>query len=219
MKLFGHYVSSATERVRLGFALKNLDYDYVSVREIGWDAYEEVNPNRLVPALQVGDDLIPQSNAILHYLEEQFPEPSLFPTDPVVRAQARAFAQHIVCEMHAVDVLRIRKFLNSSLDVDEAGLRKWSDHWFRDGFVKMEQAMVARSTGFAFCYGEHPGWADLHLVPHMRKAVTRFDVDVQQFPTIHEIYTRCVDLPAFIKAAPVSQPDYPGAIDNPGLEN
>jgi maleylacetoacetate isomerase len=205
--------------VRIGFALKDLNYDYVSVRDMGWDVYEKTNPHRLVPALQIGDALIPQSNAILHYLEEQFPDPSLFPADPVIRAQARAFAQHIVCEMHAVDVLRIRKFLAGKLNVDETGLEHWSQHWFADGFSKMEQALASRSQPFTFCYGEQPGWAELHLVPHMRKAITRFDVDVERYPIINEIFARCVDLPAFMKAAPASQPDYPGAIENPGMEN
>ena len=219
MKFFGHYLSSATERVRIGFALKNLSYDYLSVREIGWDAYEKINPHRLVPALQVADALIPQSNAILHYLEEQFPEPSLFPEDPVTRAQARAFAQHIVCEMHAVDVLRIRKVLADKLNVDETGLSDWSQHWFADGFSKMEQTLASRSQPYPFCYGEQPGWADLHLVPHMRKAITRFDVDVQKYPLTNEVFNLCVELPAFKKAAPVAQSDYPGSIENPGMEN
>ena len=104
LTLYSKYVNSAGERVRIALALKGLEYEYISVGDIGWDAYEQINPQRLMPTLKLGDRIVPQSTAILEYLEETFPEPPLLPDDPVVRAQARGFAQHIVSEMHAIDV-------------------------------------------------------------------------------------------------------------------
>lgn len=158
MKLFATYLSSSSERVRIAFALKKQSYEYVSVRDMGWDEFEKLNPHRLVPALQIGCELIPQSNAILHYLEEQFSDPPLLPSDPVIRAQVRALAQHIVCEMHAVDVLRIRKFMQRTLNVDQEGLEAWSRHWFTDGFSKLEKTLASRTTKHPFCYSARPGW-------------------------------------------------------------
>jgi len=200
--------------------MKNLEYEYISVREMGWDAYENINPHRLVPALLVSDELIPQSNAILHYLEEQFPEPPLLPADPILRAQSRAFAQYIVCEMHAVDIVRIRKFLDEDLNVDSEGLEQWSNHWFTNGFSKLEQTLANRPElkSFPCCYGEKPGWAELHLVPHLRKGISRFNLDITQYPLLANIYKYCVTQQDFIKAAPQSQPDYPGEIIDPSTE-
>lgn len=219
MIFYSHYISSSAERVRIAFALKKLEYSYVSVRETGWDAYRDVNPQGLVPALQVGDGLITQTNAILNYLEEQFPEPALLPVDPFLRAQARAFAQQIACEMHPVDVHRIRRFLQTQLGIDEEGCRLWSAHWFAEGFDSLERTLEMRADAYAFCYGDAPGWADLHLVPHVRKAVTRFDVDVARYPLILRIYERCCVLPEFEAAAPAAQPDYPGELIDPETED
>ena len=217
--LYANYLSSASERVRIALALKHLDYKYVSVSEIGWDAYERINPQRLMPALKLGDEIVPQSSAILEYIEERFPEPRLLPNDAVVRAQARGFAQHIVSEMHAIDVIRVRKFLRDELKVEQTGIDKWQHYWFRKGFTALEELLARRPKSFPYCYSAAPGWADLHLVPQVRKGLSRFNLDLSPYPTIARIYERCVELPAFIKAAPQSQPDYPGAIIEPGSKS
>ena len=68
--LYSNYVNSAGERVRIALALKDIDYEYVSVGEIRWEVYERINPQRLMPALKIGDQIVPQATAILEYLEE-----------------------------------------------------------------------------------------------------------------------------------------------------
>lgn len=54
-----------------------------------------VSPSGRVPALHVGDAVIHESLAICEWAAEQ--TPSLWPADPIVRAEARSVA----CEMHA----------------------------------------------------------------------------------------------------------------------
>ena len=68
-----------------------------------------------------------------------------------------------------------------------------------------------------FCYGEEPGWADLHLVPQVRKGISRFDVDMGPFPLIAGVFERCRVLPAFIAAEPKNQPDYTGEWTEPDI--
>ncbi|MBL8542639.1 MAG: glutathione S-transferase family protein [Hyphomonadaceae bacterium] len=58
-------------------------------------AVRAVSPSGRVPALHVGDAVIHESLAICEWAAEQ--TPSLWPSDPLVRAEARAVA----CEMHA----------------------------------------------------------------------------------------------------------------------
>ncbi len=215
--LYSNYLNSAGERVRIALALKGIDYDYVSVGQMGWDVYEAINPQRLMPALKIGDHMVPQATAILEYLEETYPEPALLPADPVLRAQARGFAQHVVSEMHAIDVIRVRRFLHHELGVDEAGIDHWQRHWFDKGFSALEELLARRPTAWPFCFGEAPGWADLHLVPQVAKGLTRFNVDMSPFPLIDGVFKACVDLPAFVAATPAEQPDYPGKLIEPEL--
>lgn len=213
LTLYSKYRNSAGERVRIALALKNIDYTYIPVGsscQVSWADYRKINPQELMPALKIGEEIVPQSGAILDYLEEMFPDPSLLPNDPVIRAQARGFAQHIVSEMHAIDVVRVREFLQGELGVDRAGIDAWQTHWLAKGFTALEELLVRRKTLWRYCFSDTPGWADLHLVPQVRKGISRFDLDLTQYPLIGNIYKNCVDLPAFIAAAPEAQIDFPG---------
>lgn len=215
LALYSNYLNSAGERVRIALALKGIEHEYISVGQIGWEAYEKINPQRLMPTLRVEDQIIPQSTAILEYLEEAFPEPRLLPADAVTRAQARGFAQHITSEMHAIDVIRVRRFLQNHLRVDQEGIDRWQHHWFATGFKALEKLLARRSRSFAYCYSDAPGWAELHLIPQVRKGLSRFNLDLSPYPLIADIYENCIDLPAFVAAAPQSQSDYPGEVIEP----
>jgi maleylacetoacetate isomerase len=218
LKLYSNFVNSAGERVRIALALKGIDYEYVSVRSMGQDAYRRLNPQGLMPALDVDGTVFAQATAILEYLEETHPQPALLPANPIRRGQARAFGQHITSEMHAIDVIRVRRFLHNSLGVDEDKIAHWQRHWFDVGFKTLEEHLRRREKAWPFCYGDTPGWADLHLVPQVRKGISRFNVDMAPFPLIDGIFRRCAALPAFIAAAPEQQPDFPGTWTEPPLE-
>lgn len=209
-RLYSNSYNSGGERVRIAMALKRIDYEYVSIKDLGWEAYRSINPQGLLPTLVVGDVLLTQSTAILEYLEETHPEPPLLPSDPMVRALARAFAQAIACEMHAIDVGRVRRFMGDQLAVSDSGLERWSDHWMQEGFTALEALLARRPMQWPYCYGETPGWADLFLVPQVRKGLSRFDLDLGRYPRIADIYRRCEVLPAFVAASPEHQADYAG---------
>ncbi len=217
LTLYSNYVNSAGERVRIAMALKNIDYAYVSVTEIGRAAYREINPQGLMPALDIDGRIIQQATAILEWMEEMHPDPPLLPSDPVTRAQARGFAQHIVSEMHAIDVIRVRQFLKNDLDLDDAKIDKWQEHWFHKGFAALEELLRRRETPWRYSFSDMPGWADLHLIPQVRKGLTRFNVDMTAYPLINSVYKACDDQPAFIAARPENQPDWPGQIIEPAI--
>jgi maleylacetoacetate isomerase len=221
LTLYTKYRNSAGERVRIALALKSISYNYLSVGssgEISWDEYERINPQKLMPALKIGEELVPQATAILEYLEEVFPKPSLLPSDPVLRAQARGFAQHIVSEMHAIDVIRVRRFLHNQLLVDQSSIYTWQTHWLAVGFTALEEILAKRKTSWRYCFSNSPGWADLHLIPQVRKGITRFNLDLAQYPHIDSIYRDCIGLPAFIAASPQVQEDFPWQICEPELK-
>ena len=67
LTLYSNYLNSAGERVRIALALKGIDYDYVSVGQMGWAAYREINPQGLMPALKIDDQIVAQSTAILEF--------------------------------------------------------------------------------------------------------------------------------------------------------
>src|ERR1700689_1789371 len=90
--LYSYYRSTAAYRVRIALAWKGIDYEYKSVRGLrqGDEAftreYLKTNPQGLVPFLVDGDVQIPQSLAIIEYLDEPRPDPPLLPREPAARA-------------------------------------------------------------------------------------------------------------------------------------
>lgn len=205
MKLYTYHRNSAGERVRIALALKGLAYTYVSAPSLG-DAYLTINPQGLMPSLEIGGRIVTQSAAILDWLEQTHPEPPLLSRDPITRAQALAFSQVITAEMHAITVLRVRRKLGD-LGVGTAGIDDWCRHWMAAGLGTLQALLARREAPSAFCYGAEPGWADLHLVPQLRNA-RRLGCDVGAFPLLCEVEARCHQLDAFMRAQPEHQPDY-----------
>ena len=82
-----------------------------------------------MPALEIDGHIVAQSMAIIELLEEIFPEPSVLPNDPILRAEARSFAQLIAADLHPTNHNRIRRYLTDVLGADEPQVSAWSHHW------------------------------------------------------------------------------------------
>ena len=211
-KLYGYFRSSAAYRVRIALELKRLSWQSESIhltKDGGKQysaPYQSINPLSLVPTLQDNNTFHTQSLAIVEYLEELYPEPSLLPKEPIARARVRAIALSIACDIHPLNNLRVLKYLTNMLKISDGIRMKWYAHWISKGFEGIE-AMLAghRDTG-SFCHKDTPGLADICLVPQVFNA-NRFDCDLTRFPTILRINEKCMALDAFQKAQPANQPD------------
>src|SRR5215471_5075361 len=107
MKLYGSIRSGTSHRLHIALNLKGLSYEQVAVdlrkEEHLGAAYAEINPQQLVPALDVDGVVMTQSPAIIEWLEECHPNPPLLPQRPGDRAQVRALAAIIGCDIHPVN--------------------------------------------------------------------------------------------------------------------
>src|ERR1700755_2023097 len=113
MILHDYFRSSAAYRVRIALNLKGRQPErrFVHLRrgEQRDPAYLAVNPQGLVPTLEVGGRRLTQSLAIIEYLEEKHPNPPLLAPGPEDRAWVRGVALAIACDIHPLDNLRVLK--------------------------------------------------------------------------------------------------------------
>src|SRR5258708_16348264 len=115
MKLYSYFRSSAAFRVRIALNLKRLPYDTAAIHlrrnDQSTHDYRGVNPQGLAPALEDGGQILIQSMAILEYLDELHPEPSLLPKEPTARARVRALADIVACDIQPINNLRVLRYL------------------------------------------------------------------------------------------------------------
>ena len=208
MILHGYWRSGTSYRTRIALNLKGIEYRQAALDlRTGAqksDAYLRLNPQGLVPALETNDGLVlTQSPAILEWLEETHPEPPLLPRDAAGRAQVRAMAAVIGCDIHPLNNLRVLKAVRG-LGADQAGVDAWAGRWITGGFAALEALVVRHGEGWSF--GGAPTLADCYLIPQIYSA-RRFNVDLTAFPRLLEIEKRADLHPAFIAAHPDNQPD------------
>lgn len=210
MLLYGYFRSSAAYRVRIALNLKDMAYDnrFIHLQkndQLSAD-YAGVNPQKLVPALVDGDQVLTQSMAILEYLEEIRPQPALLPADASGRARVRALAQAIACDIHPLNNLRVLRYLVKEMGVSEEKKDQWYRHWVEEGLQALEALLAGSPATGRFCHGDVPTMADICLVPQVANA-RRFKCDLSACPTVEQIDAECRKLDAFARAAPDKQPD------------
>lgn len=209
LQLYSYFRSSAAYRVRIALNYKGIDYQQIPVNlvtnEQNSKDYLAMNPQGLVPALKLADDtIITQSTAILEWLEEQYPESSLYPHDAVARAKARSLCNIITCDIHPLNNLRVLKYLAGELNISEEQKTNWYHHWIAKGFSSLEKFL---SSDF-YALGEKVSMVDVYLIPQVYNAL-RFKQDMINFPNIIRIYHACNELDEFKLAAPELQMDAP----------
>ena len=113
MKLYDFTIAPSPRRVRMFIAEKGLDIPTVQIntreREQYGEAYVAINPNSVLPTLELDDgSTIGESVAICRYLEELHPEPSLMGRDAKERAQIEMWNRRAELEgyLMAADAVR-----------------------------------------------------------------------------------------------------------------
>ena len=210
MRLFTYFLSSASYRVRIALNLKGLDYEPVSLhlrrKEHRSADYLASNPQGLLPALDHDGQVIPQSLAIIEYLEEICPRPALLPEEASDRALVRSMAQSIACDIHPLCNLRVLLHLRAEFGQDDEGVGTWYRHWVEAGLDALETMVGTHSGDGLHCFGEAVSIADACLVPQMYNA-RRFKCDLARYPRLIAISAHLEQLPAFDAARPEIQPD------------
>jgi maleylacetoacetate isomerase len=199
--LFDYWRSSASYRVRIVLNLKNVPYTRVptSLLDNAQRAPDYVarNPQGFVPMLSIDGHDLTQSLAIIDYLDAQYPDPAMVPSNPADRAETLAQALIIAADIHPIDNLRVLRYLKDQMGQSQESVDQWYRHWIIEGFTALE-AMAPDNGLFG---GELPNLADVCLVPQMANA-RRVDTPLDAFPKLLRMDAALTTLPAFAAAHP-----------------
>ncbi|XP_070682291.1 glutathione S-transferase zeta class-like isoform X5 [Malus domestica] len=149
--------------------------------------FRKLNPMGYVPVLVDGDTVVADSFAIILYLEEKYPQHPLLPPD--LQKKAINYQKYIEEKVRPVEKL------------------EWVQFHIGKGFLALEELLNNHAGKYAT--GDEVYMADLFLAPQLYAAITRFQLDMTQFPLLarfHEAYNK---IPAFLDALPEKQPDAP----------
>lgn len=203
--LYDHPFSSAAYRVRIALGLKGIAYDRVPIDLQGEQSgpqYRAINPQGMVPTLEIDGHRLTQSLAIVDYLDAHTPDPPMVSKDPAKRSAQLAMALIVACDIHPIAAMRVQRYIVGTLSADKDQRAAWIDHWISGDLAALE-TMAAEHAAPYLC-GETPGIADLCLVPQMFNA-RRFQVALDDFPRLREIDAALTSLPAFAAAHPNRQ--------------
>ncbi len=210
--LHGYWRSSAAWRVRIALNLKGLEWQSSPVHlvrdggEQHAPAFRALNPQGLVPALEIDGQVLTQSLAIIEYLDETRAHPPLLPADAAGRARVRSLAQLVAADIHPLNNLRVLQWLEQRCGLDDGQREAWYRHWVVEGLRAFEARLAGDAATGRFCHGDAPGLADCCLVPQLYNA-RRFNVELDGFPTLVRVESACMALDAFQAADATAQAD------------
>nr|XP_015625162.1 glutathione S-transferase zeta class isoform X2 [Oryza sativa Japonica Group]AAS83978.1 glutathione S-transferase [Oryza sativa Japonica Group] len=225
--LYSYWRSSCSHRVRIALNLKGLEYEYKAVNLLKGEhsdpEFMKVNPMKFVPALVDGDAVIGDSYAIALYLEDKYPEHPLLPQDLKMKALNLQIASIVCSGIQPLHNLTVLRFIEKKVGTGES--IPWTQQQIDRGFADLllcHTMLTSFPNGVAaenlvkgcagkYATGDEVRLADVFLAPQIYAAVTRFQINMLNYPTLARLHEEYMKHPAFQAALPDRQPDAPSS--------
>lgn len=206
-KLYGYWRSSASWRVRWGFSLKKIPYDYIPVNILKGEnrSPEHIarSPLGALPVLEIAPDVfLSQSMSLLMWMEENFSSsPYLFGKDRSSRYKIIELCEIINSDTAPLQTPRAQ---NAHSSVAEEKM-KFAKNFIHQGLNAFEKSI--QNISGQFCIHNEISAADLFLIPQLYNAKRFGFVLEKDFPVLSKIYDNCFETPECLASSPEKQID------------
>lgn len=200
--LYHYWRSSSSWRVRLALDIKSIKYECKSINLLEGEgkneAYSKLNQASYVPTLVHDKHVITESIAIMEWLEESHPEPSIIYGDNYKRAKIRSLSEVINSGIQPLQNLSTMKRHSDNKEEQS----KWQNHWIKRG-MEVYEKMISQDRDKLWTYsvGEKISMADICLIPQCYSSM-RFGVDIKNYPSIFSIWEKIHELKEFKSSHP-----------------
>ncbi|MCP5075864.1 MAG: glutathione S-transferase family protein [Rhodobacteraceae bacterium] len=208
MKLYGTPISPFVRKVRVALALKGLEYEsegtYPGTRT---PEYLAISPLGKIPAFEDGDLVICDSNVIVEYLEEQYPEIPVRPSNVADRARSRWLEEYAGSMLYTplaakIFMERLTRPYQTKVFGDESVVEDSIKNLVPPIFDYVESQLPTEG----FFFGEM-GVADIAVATTIINATyTDFEVDAGRWPKVSAHLKLVKAHPAVIKVMKAEEP-------------
>lgn len=209
--LYSFFRSSATWRVRIALAMKDVSYEYRAMHLFKGDQlseeYGKFNPMGQIPCLLIDDLTLTQSLPIIEYLDETRANADgtrILRGSPAVRFHARQIAEIINSGTQPLQNISVMKRL--AKQADKAFVEQWGKDVITYGLNSVET--ILKKTSGTYAVGDQVSLADLAITPQMFNALA-YKVEMDRFPLVRKVIRNVYMLEPFQAADPKNQPDCP----------
>ena len=207
VQIIGSYLSPYVRKVLIVLHHKRIEYEIDPIVPFyGDDRFAKLSPLRRIPVLIDGDVVLSDSSVICQYLEDRWPEPTVFPEDVADRARARWLEEFADTRMGDVFIWRyfnqlvIRRFVWGE-ETDGALVAKTLAEDIPEVLGYLEA--LAPADGFLF---GPLSIADISVATFFRNAAfARFSIDAARWPRTAAFVARVLATDGFQRLAPFEE--------------
>lgn len=203
MKLHGAIISPNVRKVVIAYMVKGIDFESNGIIPgpvLKEPEFLKINPLGQIPALEDGDLTIGDSNVILQYLEEKYPETPILPSTPEERAKCRWLAEYAgsalfpCCGTMFREVFVNPNYFKQPTDqnaVDETVTKK---------FPPVLDYLEVHAPEDGLLFGDIISMADISIVSMFITAgYGGYNIDAQRWPKLAAYVDRVCSLPVIAK--------------------
>jgi maleylacetoacetate isomerase len=200
LKLYYATGANCCDRVRWALDFKRLSYELVDLDgPFDQEHFTRISPFGRVPILEVDGVSLTESQAMLEFLEEIAPSPSLNYVDYFARAQVREVCEAINSSIHPVQNSGVVKYFQPDWTKDD--VKQARANWIATNLNKLQPRLWLKSR---FAVGDRFTLADI-LVSVIFNKCLELGIDATTLPQFQEHLVYLLSHAAIRNSCPLPQ--------------